>query len=78
MLVRLADAAQSGLADPREQVAPFVELALRLRDAARAGKRFAEADAVRDTLLDCGIEIRDTRDGTDWLLTQVTRSAGGL
>ncbi|MCH2137944.1 MAG: cysteine--tRNA ligase [Phycisphaerales bacterium] len=36
------------------------------RNAARANKDWAEADRVRDELLDMGIEIKDGADGTSW------------
>lgn len=36
------------------------------RDAARAARDFARADALRDQLLAEGIEIMDTPDGTKW------------
>src|SRR2546421_273365 len=39
MLVRLGEASQRGLADPNQVVAPFVELALRVRDEARREQR---------------------------------------
>ena len=36
------------------------------RDAARAQRDFAAADRIRDRLLDMGIIIEDSRDGTRW------------
>ena len=39
---------------------------LDLRAAARARRNFAEADRLRDRLNACGIEIRDTIEGTRW------------
>jgi len=39
-------------------------VALRLR--ARDAKDWATSDAIRDGLVAAGIEIRDTRDGTEW------------
>jgi hypothetical protein len=68
MLVRLADLARLGARDPRELVAPFVDAILALRRAARADRRFADADALRDSLLALGVEIKDTPSGTDWEL----------
>lgn len=44
----------------------LVSAALRRRDAARAVKDWATADAVRDELTAAGIEIVDTPDGTTW------------
>jgi len=68
MLVRLADVARLGARDPRALVAPFVESILTLRRTARAERRFADADALRDSLLALGVEIKDTPQGTDWEL----------
>jgi hypothetical protein len=68
MLVRLGEAVDRGLRDPRESIGPFVDLAVSLRDAARRERRFADADLVRDHLLSLGIEIQDTPDGTQWTM----------
>jgi hypothetical protein len=68
MLVRLADLARLGARDPRALVAPFVESVLDMRRAARADRRFGDADALRDSLLRLGVEIKDTPTGTDWEL----------
>jgi len=70
MLVRLADLARLGARDPRLLVAPFVEAVLQLRRTARAERRWADADALRDALLDLGVEIKDTATGTDWELPE--------
>ncbi|MCW2746706.1 MAG: hypothetical protein JWM48_3256 [Mycobacterium sp.] len=68
MVVRLGQLARTGAADPRDVVGPFVELLLEARRNARAGKRYAEADALRDELARAGIEVRDTADGAEWHL----------
>jgi len=68
MVVRLGDAAQEGVADPRAVLGPFVELLLDLRRSARDAGRFDDADAIRDRLLDLGVEVRDTRSGAEWHL----------
>jgi cyanophycinase-like exopeptidase len=68
MLVRLADLARLGARDPRGLVSPFVDAILEMRRAARADRRFADADALRDSLLAVGVEIKDTPAGTDWEL----------
>ncbi|MCB0332049.1 MAG: cysteine--tRNA ligase [Bdellovibrionales bacterium] len=39
------------------------------RQAARANKDFARADAIRDELLERGIELKDTPDGVKWKRT---------
>jgi hypothetical protein len=62
-------AARSGSSvDVREAVAPFVQAMLDLRKQARDDKRWADADAVRDALIACGVEVRDTADGVEWSL----------
>ncbi len=66
MVVRLGDAAENGLHDPRALVAPFVEAVLEARRQARADGRWAAADALRDRLLAAGIEVQDTPEGTSW------------
>ena len=65
-LVKVTEAAKAGLGDPRDGVAPFVDLLLELRADARAEKRFAESDRIRDALTDLGVEVRDTPDGVEW------------
>jgi len=69
MIVRLGEAAEIGLRDPRRAVEPFVEALLESRRQARADRRWADADAVRDRLVDAGVEVRDTAEGTSWELT---------
>jgi hypothetical protein len=68
MVVRLGDLARVGARDPRQVVGPFVGALLAERAAARADKRFPDADRVRDALVGAGIEVRDTPDGTSWEL----------
>ena len=66
MVTRLGEAADTGLRDPKELVAPYVEALLAARDKARDERRFADADAIRDRLTAAGVEIRDTPAGSDW------------
>ena len=66
MVVRLGEVGRTGARDPKDTVAPFVDAMLDLRRSARAAKRYDDADAVRDRLVDIGIEVRDTADGTEW------------
>jgi cyanophycinase-like exopeptidase len=68
LVVRLAELAHAGAADPRERVAPFVDAMLALRDRARSDGRFADADALRDALLANGVEVRDSPHGSTWEL----------
>ena len=44
----------------------LIQLALDQRNAARARKDFAAADAIRDQILHLGILIEDTPQGTRW------------
>ncbi len=68
MIVRLGEAAEMGVRDPRLLVGPFVEALLDARRQARADNRYADADALRDRLLAAGVEVRDTAGGTEWQL----------
>ena len=71
MLVRLADL----LPKERENVLveQLVDLALRLRDDARKNRRYGDADLIRSTLEEAGIEVHDAPSGTRWSW----RPAGG-
>ena len=66
MVVRLGDLARAGVRDPRQVIGPYIERLLAVRDAARHGRQFAEADDIRDQLVALGVSIRDTPEGTDW------------
>ncbi|MDQ4070337.1 MAG: hypothetical protein M3203_12845 [Actinomycetota bacterium] len=68
MIVRLGEAAEAGVRDPRAVLGPFVEGLLEARHRARAEGRWAEADKLRDRLLTAGVEVRDTSEGTEWQL----------
>jgi cysteinyl-tRNA synthetase len=48
----------------------LVSLALAQRQAARARKDFAAADAIRDQLTDLGVTVEDTPDGPRWELSR--------
>lgn len=72
MISRLGEIAVSGLRDPRAVVAPFVEGLLTLRAIARDEKRFDLSDVVRDRLLAAGVEVRDTKEGVEWVLKPQT------
>src|SRR5258708_19019719 len=80
MLVRLAEASQRGLVDPRDTVAPFVELLLRLRQQARSEGRYDDADDLRSGLTDLGVEVHDSPQGPSWAMrpgTTPARPPGG-
>lgn len=51
-----------------DALAAFVEEKIAERQAARKEKDFAKADAIRQELLDKGVAIKDTREGTVWSL----------
>ena len=68
LVVRLGELATHGARDPREVVGPYVETLLDLRAAARERSDYATSDLVRDRLVDAGVEVRDTADGTVWSL----------
>lgn len=49
-----------------QPVAPFIELLLEVRQDMRGAKQFELADRIRDGLLERGIQIEDSPDGTTW------------
>lgn len=68
MIVRLGAAATDGVRDVREVLGPVIEAALAARVVARSEKAFAVSDSIRDELARAGIEVRDTPDGSEWLV----------
>lgn len=66
MITQLGDAAQSGVQDPRDVVAPWVDALLSLRAIVRAEKRYDLSDLIRDVFAEHGVEVRDTADGVEW------------
>ena len=68
MIVRLGEAAEAGVRDPRLVVGPFVEALLAARRQARAEGRWADADDLRHRLAAAGVEVQDTVEGTEWQL----------
>jgi hypothetical protein len=68
LIVRLGAAAVEGVSDPRRRLAPLVEPVLALRARLRDRGEYRLADALRDALERGGIEVRDGRDGTTWLI----------
>jgi hypothetical protein len=66
LIGRLGRAAQDGLADPRNRLAPAVEPLLALRATLRGAGDFAAADAIREALAGAGLDISDTPEGTRW------------
>ncbi|MGO9197478.1 MAG: hypothetical protein ACLQK4_10170 [Acidimicrobiales bacterium] len=68
LIVALGRAGEGGVRNPREVLGPFVEAMLELRRRARAERRFEDADSIRDRLGELGVEVRDTPDGSEWLI----------
>lgn len=66
MIVRLGDVAVRGLADPREVLAPVMDVLIEVRTAVRADKRYDLSDLIRDRLGAASIEVRDTPEGPVW------------
>ena len=79
LVTRMGEAAERGLADPREPVRPLVESILELRRRLRDERRFADADRLRDLLVSCGVEVRDGRqgEGSGWDLLPVAPGRAG-
>jgi cyanophycinase-like exopeptidase len=71
-VVRLGDLARSGAGDPRDLIAPVVDGILELRVRMRADGEYALADKLRDALVDAGIEVRDTPEGSAWEMAVTT------
>ena len=63
-----AGSAGSGDDRLRDVVGSLVSLTLRQRDAARARRDYATADAIRDGLDEMGIGVEDTPEGPRWEL----------
>jgi hypothetical protein len=68
LVTRLGRAAESGLGDPRDRLAPAIERLIALRTALRDDGSYQPADAIRDALAAAGIQLSDGTDGTDWEL----------
>jgi hypothetical protein len=68
MILKLGEAASSGLADPRATVAPYVEAILEIRKVVRAEKRYDLSDIIRHALAGAKVEVRDTPAGVEWVL----------
>ena len=50
----------------KDELTLYVEEQIALRAAAKKAKNFAEADRIRNELLEKGIKLLDTREGTTW------------
>ncbi len=56
----------SSAKDMSEDDVQKIESLIEARTTAKSAKDFARADAIRDELLEMGIEIKDSREGTSW------------
>ncbi len=65
-LLKKADEPEEPEADAA--LAAYIEDRIEARAAAKKAKNYAEADAIRDELLQQGIRLRDTREGTVWTI----------
>lgn len=68
LVVRLGELAAAGTRDPRLTVAPFVDALIELRLSARAARDWQTSDEIRQRLVEAGVEVHDTPDGTTWEL----------
>ena len=50
----------------KEEIDSEIEALIEKRQAARKNRDFAEADRIRDELLNRGIILEDTREGVKW------------
>ncbi len=58
---------QEGTSEGNEELLDgLIEMVLAERKEAKARKDFATSDAIRDRLKELGIQIKDTREGTEW------------
>lgn len=68
LITRLGHIAASPRVDFQAVVGPFIEALLQARNAARAGGRWAEADAIRDQLTSLHVNIQDSPQGSQWTI----------
>ena len=60
---------QEGASEGNEELLDgLIEMVLAERKEAKARKDFATSDAIRDRLKELGIQIKDTREGTEWTM----------
>lgn len=57
---------QQGGEESGEKLEGLMQLVIELRKNARANKDFATSDKIRDELMNIGISLKDTREGTTW------------
>lgn len=66
LVTRLGHIAASPKVDIMSVVGPYIDALLQARQAARAGGRWDDADAIRDQLMEMKVTIQDTKDGSSW------------
>ena len=60
---------QEGASEGNEELLDgLIEMVLAERKEAKARKDFATSDAIRERLKELGIQIKDTREGTEWTM----------
>ncbi|MCR5671991.1 MAG: cysteine--tRNA ligase [Butyrivibrio sp.] len=59
---------EGGAADADPELVKYINDAIERRAEAKKAKDFATADAIRNELLEKGVEIKDTREGVKWQL----------
>ena len=72
-VLRDLDRVLAVLPDPTEDLPPEAAALLAAREAARAGRNWAESDRLRDELLAMGVSVEDTRDGQRWRRMEAVR-----
>ncbi|MCW8797235.1 MAG: cysteine--tRNA ligase [Chlorobium sp.] len=75
-ILGILDAADTGKSGDKtagkEVLGNVVSILLDLRKQARENRDFALSDLIRDRLADSGVTVKDTRDGTEWSISQNT------
>lgn len=66
--LRLLEAPEQEKTAADEELTAWIEERLAKRKEAKKNKDFAQADAIRAELLEKGVQIKDTREGTVWEL----------
>ncbi len=66
VLLQAAQAAEN-LDTPEEALAPLIDLILQVRQTLREKRAWDLADRLRDGLLELGVEVRDSPEGSTWV-----------
>jgi cysteinyl-tRNA synthetase len=62
------EATSNGIASISEKLKGTVEMLIEMRNTARANKDFAMSDQIRDQLLSIGIQLKDGKEGTTFII----------